>query len=173
MPIQKRHRALMPDDLGQIYDAMEGEATLTDEIALLDARITQLMLRMQGNMPDLKAVSVAFRALQYAIISQDDDQIGPALNQLDAMIHSNALESATWGEIYAIIDARRRLVADETTRVVKVGSMISAEEMQDVIKRLLSAISLHVTDPLTIAQISTSFRRVVNNNEKLIASGDN
>jgi len=157
----------MPRDLAELYESSDGDVNLGDEIALLDARMAQLMLKLRNGSSDQELLVRAYRALEYAVISQDDADIEKTLNKMRQVIFGGANEKAVWDEIYAVVEARRKMVVDETRRVVSTENLISVTMFAPVIERLLASIALHVPDQETRNKISMTFRRTMGD-EKLL-----
>lgn len=149
--------------------------SLKNEIALLDARIEDLLKRVDtgesGKLwKNLKAVADNLYQVVREQRREDLDnvtrkgyeQLQQELTvELFDIIHSAKSDSDAWQDVMAVIERRRRLVATETARVDKATEYIRSEEAQTLIAALLNSIRANVTDRHILAAIQADFIRLV------------
>ena len=123
--LQDRYHAALEDDT---------LLTLTDEIALLDARLSQLIERVDtGEAGSLwKAAKGAFADLQLWMQTKNSELMSEALSELSGILGRGTSDYAAWESIQSTIQQRRALVESQRKREIELQlnlSIVSATEM--------------------------------------------
>lgn len=141
-----RHEEDLPATLADKYlRAVDDPEILniTDDIALTDLRIGQLVSRTTGGdrSPNhWKLMAEAFKKFDSArrMLSATDAEL--ALKELRTLILTDDEDRSSWSEIKELQDHRRKLVESEQKRRVAMGAMLTAEEAMEQAAKLLTAL---------------------------------
>jgi hypothetical protein len=131
---------------------------LADEIALIDARLADLLSRVDsGENGALWAnLITAWRELKSAVRTGNREEQTEHAATIDIIINQAKTDYQAWGEIHALIDQRRRMVESERKRLVEIQQMITAKEAMTLIAAIQGIVLEHVTDKTTIRNISAA-----------------
>lgn len=129
---------------------------LREDIALLDARLSDLLRRVDSGesgklWQDLRAASKAYR-------KGDETQQLESLLEMFSLIDRGYLDTQAWGEIRAAVEQRRKLVESERKRLIEMQQMMTMSQAQLLIARLYDVVSQHVSDRATLAAIGTGLQ---------------
>jgi hypothetical protein len=153
-----RHSTFVPTRLAAKYrDATKDPELLSlrSELALLDARIAELLGRVDTGESEAiwEALQQAWAAFRGARAQQDVPQMHLAVEQLDQLMDRKLSDSAAWREIGEAIEQRRKLVQSEQKRLVALQQVITAESALTLMGRLVDIITTHVRDRPTLGKI--------------------
>ena len=160
-----RYSKLLPARLAGRYQEAKTDPDLLamrDEIALLDARLGDVL----GNMDTGESGSVWQRLqainadLKAAILTNNGTKATQHARALSAMIDEGATDLESWGDVYGLLEQRRRLVESERKRLVEMHQMITTEKAMTLLGVILDTIQTHVTDRAILAAISADFRKL-------------
>jgi hypothetical protein len=133
-----------------------------EEIALMDARIQDLLLRV-----DTGESSVAWQRLGKALATFDaalkrseGTEARAALNTISDILGHGAGDAHAWNEVNAQITLRLKLVESEQRRLVEESESITVEKMLLKIAHLTAAVKEQVKDPKARAAIARQFRAI-------------
>jgi hypothetical protein len=159
---------LLPVRLAADYHAAKSDAKLLelrDDAALLHARIADLLSRVDTGEAGQKwkALKRAFSALMKARDVLDAAAMSAAMYDLSQIIDQGFNDFATWNEINALLEQRRKVVDSETRRLVLRKLMISTDEANVLFAAMVVAITRHVTDEATLQKLSEEFDRLTIN----------
>jgi len=148
---------------------------LNDEIALLDARLTQLLERIEvGESHSLwLEAQRAIMQLQAGVRSQNRNKIEQALIRLDQLVKSGLNEYRAWHEVESIIQQRARLVESQRRRAIELEVMIQIPEVLAYMAALSLAVRKRVIEyvpdeyqrPLLQA-VTQDFERISHSNRQ-------
>ena len=158
-----RYSAYVPDNLATVYDAARADPdllSLRDNVALVDARIAQLL----GDIDNGGAAGQLWEnlirewaKLLAAIRADNATQQGKSINVLNAIINDGAATAAAWNEITGLTETRRRAVDTEQRVVVTRETMVSIEAvlmyLAIQIEATKSAVQKYVDEPETRSRI--------------------
>lgn len=138
--------------------------TLQSEVALVDARIAELLeaVGQTGNTRLWRDAHAKLQAFKGAA-GKGTEAVGAArvaLTQLEEILNAGLQASATWDELADRLDLRRRLVDSETKRQKDLFQMISVDRVMQVIGLLLETVKGNVKDPSALAAINAEFIRL-------------
>jgi hypothetical protein len=129
--------------------------SLHSEIALVDARINDLLTRVDtGESRALwRAERQAHRAFKAAREVSDVRAMHEALAQLEGHLEGAVQDDEAWQAIGALIEQRRKLVGSEQKRLITLQQMITAESAMLLIGLVVDIIARHITDREILASI--------------------
>jgi hypothetical protein len=129
--------------------------SLRSEIALLDARIIELLGRAEtgesGALWD--ALQHAWAQFRRERASGDVQGMHAAMAHLDALMEQGLRDHLAWAEIGDAIEQRRKLVDSEQKRLVALRQVLSREQALTLIGVLTQIITKHIADRSTLAGI--------------------
>lgn len=159
-----RYSKYLPAQLLARYHESQEDAellVLEEEIALLDARIADLLLRVDsgesGSM--WRRLGAAWSEVEGTAPGSADRLV--ALAQLGDLIEGGASDYAAWAEVGDLIQQRRRLVESERRRLVEAQQTITAQQAMVLVSQLSQAVLAHVGDPHVRAAIAADIARLV------------
>jgi len=159
-----RHSRYLPKRLNELYAAALADPellALRDDIALVDARIADVLTRADtGESGRLwRDLQATFRRLNEA--KTDPDAVRRHLRDLGELIERGTADDATWAEVRALIEQRRRLVESEAKRLVQGQHMITADRLNLLLAVVVQVVRTHVHDRATLAAISADLGALV------------
>jgi hypothetical protein len=135
---------------------------LRDTIATLDARIVDLMQRVDiGEAGVLWAqAKSAYGELVIGLRGWDDRRTTNALAVLSDVLGRGSTDYAAWNEVLSAMEQRRRMVETERRRLVDMQQMITAEQATTLYRALTLAIQENVPDSAQLRRIQEAFIRI-------------
>lgn len=163
-----RYARSVPVRLAADYDTARSDAdllALRDEIALLDARLNDLLTGVSnGEAGELwKRLKDALREYDDAARSSAKDAEGrksEAFGNIRWLVNEGYQEWMSWMEIRHTLEDRRRLVDSERARLKDMQQMISSESAMTLISAIVGAVQTHVRDRAALAAIANDVRRI-------------
>lgn len=163
--IHGRHSKYLPAGLMNAYQKFLDDPdiiSLRSEMALLDARMAQLLERLETcdtNAAWSKVISA--RSKLQRILHEDECDIGD-LEEVSTMlmqaVSARDAETEIWHDVVIVIDQRRKLADTERRRIVDARRYITAEEAAALIAFVTDTVNKNVTDPLIKARIAEQFK---------------
>lgn len=138
---------------------------LQDEVALIDARLVDLLKRVDTGESGAtwKAVGETFRDYQHALHSTKTDAKKDAsdlLHELHMLIIDGASDEAAWSEVRNVLEQRRKLVESERKRLVELQMVVSADQAMLMVRSLVASVREHVRDPAILRAITDDLARL-------------
>jgi len=150
--------------------------SLHDDVALIDARIGELVHRADTNEAGFwwDKLRGAYDDLVVAMRRGNDPAVAAGLNDLNRFIDAGGSDYATWAEISKLIDQRNRLVSSERKRLIEMQQMISVQQANKLVMALLSAVNTYVTEPKSRNAVLAEFIRLteIEDNQRLEVGDD-
>lgn len=155
-----RYSKHLPSRLAATYEASLSDPALLElreEIALVDARIGELLARTDsaGSAERWQEARDGYEQFQRAYASGKLPAMKAALQALGESITRGQSDYAAWDEIARALEQRRRLVESERRRAVEAQQMISAQQAMVLIAAILDVIRQSVTRHCTDAQTAS------------------
>lgn len=168
-PVRKaggRYSKRLPSRLLEKYEeAINDDELLStrDDIAVVDARITDLLLRVDTGEASKHwfAASSALNDLTKAIRKSDTEGMASSINELKYNIGKGVSDYAAWNDVTSLIDQRRRLVESERKRLLEMQQYITVERINILIGAILHIIYGNVKDRNAIAGIEAGIRKLI------------
>lgn len=137
---------------------------LRSDIALTDARLVDLLKRADTGEAGAvwRKARVTLNQFKTARAKGDVEGMTQHLYTLEQVIEQGATDSATWYEIFGVLEQRRKLVESERRRLVDMQQMITAENAMTLVASLAAIVRRHVTDQRILAAISNDLVSIVN-----------
>jgi len=136
---------------------------LRDQIAVVDARLADLLLRVDTG--ESGAIWKSLQVTWYEMVAarQDGDHAAQAkaLNAIGALIKNGFEDNAAWIDIRSTLIMRKQLVESERKRLVEMQQMISAEKAMVLIAAIAGLVKEHVKDRDALIAISEGLTRLV------------
>ncbi|HEV2130531.1 MAG TPA: HGGxSTG domain-containing protein [Longimicrobiaceae bacterium] len=141
---------------------------LRDEIALVDARISQLLERLDsGEAGTLwKRQRQALRRYRRAEARRERARQMQLIEEIFALIEAGAEDNEAWGEIGSMMDRRIRLVESERRRLVEMKQMVPTEKVVLFVAAVADAIRRHVKDHATRAALTDELAALLGTRER-------
>ena len=169
-----RYSKYLPQRLLERYQqaAQDPELlALREDIALLDARISELLSQVDSGESGKRWQELVRLRGEVLGVAQagDRDQFRQVLQKLLETINQGASDFETWSEIVELLDQRRRLVETEQRRLVAMQQMITTEQAMTLVTALATSVRSHILSHLDheVAQdvlraIQTDLTRLLN-----------
>lgn len=162
-----RYSKLLPARLASRYAESQSDAKLLelrDEIALLDARLGELLGRLSNNESGRAWLTTAeaFGDLEVAMRSADSRKVIEAMGAMRGAIALGRTDTLTWAELQKAIEQRRLLVESERKHLAQMEQLVTVQEMMVLAGALLASVKAHVSDRSALGAISADFARLVN-----------
>ena len=137
--------------------------SLVNEIALIDARIADLLTRVDtGESGRLwKRAKDAYSAYRKGVRDKDFEAQAVALNDLGVVLGQGVSDTAAWEEISRLVERRRRLADSERKRMVDAQLVLTVDKAMTVANALLEAVRTNVKEPDRLAAIQADFVRLL------------
>jgi hypothetical protein len=160
-----RYSKYLPDRLAEKYhEALADEELLRldDEIALVDARLCEVLSRMTApgeSSPVSTRARAALGDLQRALIAGEDTH--DALTRLDSALTEGLEEQRASASILTLIEQRRRLVDTERKRLADEDHAVPIEKLMLFMAALLDIIRRRVGDEEIQREIAQDVRALM------------
>jgi hypothetical protein len=160
-----RYSKHLPTRLLSTYEAAKIDPellALRDEVALIDARLMDLIKRVEtGESGALwRGVKESFAALKTAMAKKDTGEVSIALSGLEQLISRGTADEMAWIDIRVTLEQRRRLVESERKRLVEMQQMVSADQAVLMVRALVASVREHVHDPAILRAITDDLARL-------------
>jgi hypothetical protein len=161
-----RHSKYLPQRMMEAYQTARQDGELLDlseEIALMDARLSDLMSRVDsGESGHLwTKARQAFKDFEAARIAKDSGAMGEALTALQQALNRGVSDYAVWEQIQGLMEQRRKLVETERKRRIDMHTMMRDDEAMLLVHYLLTSVTTHVKDRATLAAIQNDLTAVL------------
>jgi hypothetical protein len=158
-----RHSKFLPARLAAAYqDAMDDPKLieLRQEIALVDARINDLLSRVEtGEAGQVwRMAQAALARFEREKDRQNLDGMQHALERLHALITRGASDAATWRGIGEQIEQRRKLCEAETRRLALAHDTITADRAMVLLSVIVDTVTRHVHDRAILGAIAADLQ---------------
>jgi hypothetical protein len=163
--VDGRRSRILPKGLMDDYHAARraGDTlALVTEIALIDARINDLLVRVDsGESGRLwTQLRTSWRTYDTARRAGDPAGMAQALATHGETLTRGHADWATWDAVVTLVEQRRRLVAMESKRLADARQMIRADEAMAMMGILVETVLQHVHDDDARRAIATEFERL-------------
>ncbi len=170
-----RYSDILPVKLASRYESARKDnelLALKDEMALLDARLGELLARVDtGESGNLWGrLRGLYMLLDKARADRDAAAMASLLQDLGALVKQGAQDEETWSQVVPLIEQRRRLAETENKRLSQMSLLLSVNEamtllsvVSDIVRRAAEA---HIADVVVqrafLAAIADGLRRLTN-----------
>lgn len=136
---------------------------LSEQIALLDTRIADLLLRADsGESGQLwRDTQKAYQQMRIAMDKGDRDKVTNALADLEVLLERGHADYLAWDEIQRVIELRRRLVESEQKRLQAAGQYLSTHQALTLVQALVASVKSHVSDREILNAIQADLTRII------------
>jgi hypothetical protein len=164
-----RHTTAIPDRMQKRYEQGLHDPdllVLRDEIRLVDARISDLLARVDSGESgatwiDLQQSVDAFMQTQGREDEPGKQEARQHLAHIIALVRRGHSDSAAWAEVMALTERRRKLVESERKRMVQMAQMISLSEFMTLIRLVQETVARNIQDRGAIERIYRDLERLL------------
>jgi hypothetical protein len=161
-----RYSKYLPARLAEQYEQSKSDPellTLREDIALLDARLSDVMASASNQESGELWQSLKQAKKDYRGASGKDmlEKQAEALSHIFWLIDEGYQEWQSWKDIRFMLQERKQLVESERKRIVDMQQMISAERAMLLLSSVTDIIKTHIHDRDTLSAIAHEFRRLV------------
>lgn len=137
--------------------------TLREDIALLDARLQDVLSRVDTGESGAawSKVQDAYLDLRKARASADAGKMAEALTALGLAIEAGTADYAAWEDVRSLLDQRRRLVESERKRLVEMQQTLTVEKAMLLVGAIAGIVRSHVSDTAILQAISSDLDRLL------------
>lgn len=161
-----RFSRALPARLREAYESAADDPhllELREQIALLDARLVDLLTRV-----DTGESGALWRDLQQARYSYLDavragnfESQKAALSLVLDLIRRGHNDYRAWADVRASIEQRKRLVESERKHLAQIEQMLTQQQAIALLTAMVDAVRQHVTDRAVLAQVQATYDRLV------------
>jgi len=136
---------------------------LREDIALLDARLSDLLARVESGETGerWRQAQSYYREMDKAIRKGDAEGLSEAMGRLGSAIVKGTDDYGAWDEIGTLLDQRRRLVESERKRLVEMQLVMDVRQAMVFVAAVLDTVKRHVTDRQQLAFIGNDLQRLL------------
>jgi hypothetical protein len=162
-----RNSKYMPARLRDRYqEAMDDPDLLniTRDLALLEARITDLLQRVdfgEAGRHWSKAQNT-FVAFKDAVDRGDSETMRIHLNSLERILAKGTADYAAWEEVISTIEQRRKLTETEMRRLEKMNQFVTAEQVSTLMASIAEAAKRVIQDPKILNEFTVELATLLN-----------
>ncbi len=142
---------------------------LRDDIVLVNARITDLLSRVDAGEAGRvwQQAQKTWFDLRAAVNSGDETQQRKYVSLMDSLIGRGGKEWATWGEIFGLMEQKRKLAETERKRIVDAEQMLTTEHALMLVGAITGIIKAHIKDPVLMGKIATDIRNLTSEDSRI------
>ena len=160
-----RYSKHLPTRMLAMYEEAKADPellALTDEIGVIDARMVDLLKRVDTGESGATwaALRKTYRAYQDALAKPDIGEMKVQLSHMGDLITEGIAEEAAWQDIRSCLEQRRRLVESERKRLVEMQQLVSADQAMLMVRSLVASVREHVHDPAILRRITDDLSRL-------------
>lgn len=162
-----RYSKYLPARLAGKYEQSQNDPdllALKDEINAIDARIAELMGRIDTNEAGhwWRVLRKTYDEFLDARNKGDSPLMAKRLLEFGGIIDNGLTDYAIWDEITNAVEQRRRLVESERKRMVEQQQYVTAEQAMLLVSALIDVVTRHVSDRNTISAIYADVSKLTN-----------
>lgn len=166
-----RYSRDIPTRLAARYEEAQRDPmllTLDQEIALIDARLTDVLGRVDtGESGALwKQAKAAYKVFAKAYRGNDEKKIAAAAWDLELAIEAGVSDYDAWGDVRSLINQRARLVESERKRLVEMEQTMTAQQAMVFLTAVMNAVMKHVPDVDKRAAIAAELTTIATLSER-------
>lgn len=149
--------------LGRYQEALDDEALLHlhEEIALLDARLAELVERVDAAESGRAWAELAFAWQDVANSRGDAILFASAVAKLGHIIERGNTDYAAWQEVADLVERRRKLAESERKRHIEMQTSIRVDQAMLLVQSLVASVREHVTDRNILAALQADILRII------------
>lgn len=164
--IEGKYSKVIPARLAGNYAAAQADMRLLelrDEVALIDARLLDLLSRVDTGESGAIWADLKKRRMELQAAQKANDTLGQigALNAILTLIDQGYTDYRAWGEVASTLEQRRRLVESERKRLTEMQQTITAERAMLLLGAVVGVIQQHVHDRAALAGITTGIQKLI------------
>ena len=153
-------KGLLPRYEEQLDDA--GLLGMRDEIALLDARTSDLLARLTSGGTDnvWKMLAETWGTMTEAMAAGEPELVDECLRTVGELIRSGDSDRLVWEELRDVMGQRKTLVESERQRLVQEKQVITVQQALIMVQFMLDSVRRNVSDRDALDAIAGDFARL-------------
>lgn len=160
-----RRSKVLPRRLMESYQASLADPdrlVLNEELALLDARINDVLVRVDsGESGQLWAqLRQTWREYEVARKARDPAVMAQSVTMLGELISRGHADAAAWAELRQLVQERRKLAESERKRLVEAQQVVAVDQALALLGLMVDAVQRHVHDAGTLGAIVEEYARL-------------
>ena len=160
-----RYSKYLPTGISERYDEARSNhelLSLRDDLAIIEARITELFDELSGMRSEESATTWAkakntYKRMKRAIDEQDGATVIAAMEILDGVFEEGRSPVRIWDEILELMNKKRIMAETESRIATRERLVINVEEFNILVARTIGIIKRYVTDRTAINAIVREF----------------
>lgn len=170
-----RFSKALPARLLERYEEALGDekiADFTEDLALIDARLDDLFLQLDGGggKEIFAEIKDAYKSFKYANQDGDAQAMREALRRLDDGINRGSGEAYLWTEIRALQEQRRKVILAQAKHLQLTNQTVAVTKVNLLVSALLDAVRSEVTDRGVLNRVQQKFLQIMNFGSKQLKS---
>lgn len=160
MKMAYKHRELT----SKVQKAMKDPELLSQRatLALLQVRTMELINNIDTEEAQMRMTHLRRAWNHYKSVRIPGESIEmAAYKKLDAIITGAISDFESWEQIFVAMELNRKVSESETKRLVVMNQVINAEDVMDLIFKLLDVVKDTIRDPRQLKEIQTGFVQLV------------
>jgi len=158
-PDKIRYKSGLPARMMDSYlRSLSDEDVLSnlDSLALVDARVDELLSKVEKHNTSAlwTELNKLYNDLKRAQMMNDAQSAAYLFGQIESVIKRGAEEAASWGEIFGLLDLRRKLTESEQRRLINLKEVFTADQGVAIIRLIVQIVKKHVQDQETLQKIA-------------------
>ncbi|MDP3717111.1 MAG: hypothetical protein Q8T13_04995 [Acidobacteriota bacterium] len=134
---------------------------LRSELALMDARIAELLSQLDGGAGKKawRAADAHLEAVRVALDKKDGPAAAAGLVKLKETLSSGLAEASVWSGIHDAFNLKRKLLDTETRRERTLHQSVALGQVMNLVNLIASSIHANITDRKVLAAIQGDMQR--------------
>lgn len=156
----------LPSALRQHYEDNRRDPdvlVLMDELAVLDARLAQLLGTLDAGETGAKwaAARDIFSRIKAAQSAKDIGGMVNGLNALEAVINAGSADADVWRDVLTVIGLKRKVADTETKRLVRKHRVLTEDRAYELLRHVLHILRERIPDRKLLGLIGADLERVL------------
>lgn len=157
---------------GHYTEVLDSDALLdsTEEIALMTARIKQLLGRLDTMESAALFTNVrqAWNDFNAAQAARDEAGVVAAARRLHSLLNGQRDDYQVWEDVMRAIDVQQKLIAQESKRRVDGAKVMKTDDAMTFVLQILHIVRKHVNDPATLKKIQVDAQKAMIDHPEII-----
>lgn len=153
-----RYSRYLPSHIDELYQQALSNPDLlemSDHIALLEARINDILKAMAGGdpVPRWSQFAEAFGEFETALLSKDEGRVIPALEAIHKLLENGKKWDRSWDDIQGTLEQLRKMADTEVKRKKELHQMVPIERVVALMAAVATAVKRNVKNPIEIQAV--------------------
>jgi len=162
----------LPDGFLEKFEEQKNDTELlaiSEDIMLLNARLVELLEKINNEESEERWAKTKeqYKLLVDGLNRKDQVSQRAALAELGHLLRDGDKDYMVWNDIIRTMNARNRMVAQETKRRLEMHALVSADQVMSFVATIMHAIKAHVKDPVALFEIHKSIQEALDRNPNM------